>query len=632
MLTAEHEPSDIFSSLDTFIEGTKGENKHVTQGRVRLPVAPNPIVFIESPDFLSGPNPLFPEQYKMTRDVFELLCPKCNDLVRIHTQDDIPRDEQILFEWGRCPVCKQTKADFEEGTFRFFDTVNGVVGMRAGKSAWAASVAAALLHYALTYERMSQELGIFRAQRLDASFAAAAGEQAQETVYGQFRSMYSESPWFQQYKQELMRVELAEPNLRRGDLYQESTRVVYWKDAQIKAESIPANSATQAGRTRLFAIVDELSRMDAGNAKQSATEVYRVMERSLRTVRSAIDKIRKNENRHDLLAGFMVSISSPLFSTDKSMNLLKQAKVVKRMFTFHKATWEFNPTITREELNEEYAKDPLGAERDYGANPPGAENPFVEDPDIIEAAIDPTKQNMFTYREKFFKKHISTKLIEKTYYYVRLLVSRIDFNHLYTYYVHCDPGEAGDSFCLAIGHNEESIKRIDGALEIRPIRADNKMGLPPHTVYFPAVTEIILMLNDTLSLGAVGYDRWNSTEQIQRLLDSNVHAFKANLTRDEHVDFLADVRNRSCLLPTREHATADPAESRCMPCAKALWELATLEDTGTKVDHPKNGSNDMIQCYVGVHRMLTKNLGTLSNRKNVRRARPMRPRSHRMRR
>ena len=39
--------------------------------------------------------------------------------------------------------------------------------------------------------------------------------------------------------------------------------------------------------------------------------------------------------------------------------------------------------------------------------------------------------------------------------------------------------------------------------------------------------------------------------------------------------------------------------------AKALWELKKLNDDGVKVDHPPNGSNDMIQCYVGVHRLLS---------------------------
>jgi hypothetical protein len=56
--------------------------------------------------------------------------------------------------------------------------------------------------------------------------------------------------------------------------------------------------------------------------------------------------------------------------------------------------------------------------------------------------------------------------------------------------------------------------------------------------------------------------------------------------------------------PKRENEFADPTTYRNMPCSKALYELKRLNDDGVVVDHPEGGSSDMIQCYVGVHRLL----------------------------
>jgi hypothetical protein len=172
------------------------------------------------------------------------------------------------------------------------------------------------------------------------------------------------------------------------------------------------------------------------------------------------------------------------------------------------------------------------------------------------------------------------------------------------YVIHCDPGQHADSFCLAIGHLRDETVVIDGAIECRPIHKNNRQGLPPREVYFPAMSELIIQLSRKMSIRYVSYDRWNSTDQIHRLRDYKILAVQKDINRDAHIQLLQSMMNGKIKFPARENDYLDPTIARNMPCAKALHELKRLNDDGVRVDHPVGGSNDVVQCYVGVHRLL----------------------------
>jgi len=588
---------DVFSGLTSLLAG-KVHVKPRTAGRVQLDLAANPIAFIESPDFLDGPALHYP-QYAVARDFFELLCPFCNDLDRIREFEDVDRKDQILFEYGSCPKCGFNKYQNPK-IFNHFNELIGVVGMRGGKSVLIACMSAAILHELLCVEDLQERLGLVKSQMIDGAFVASSGEQATETIYGHFRGFYDNAPWFQGYRKKLLDLEVIDPDLRRGHLYSETDRAIFFKEKRIKIQSMTSNSGSIAGHTRIFAVIDELSRMDSGESKRSATEVYRVLKHSLLTIKTSVEKLR-NQGIYDVPDARMFCISSPLFEDDKAMQLLKQSDKSDKIFAFHRTTWEFNPSITKEDLADEFALDPIGAERDYGANPPGAESPFIHNGALVEVCIDREATNILTVREDFFEEAIDSFIFK----YIRPKLLDIRYKNLFDYAIHCDPGQRGDSFCVAIGHKEEEILVIDGAVECRPVPKNNRQGAQPRDVYFPAMSDLIIDISKKLSLRYVSYDRWNSTEQIQRLRQSKILAFQKNLTRDDHVKFLNSIVSKSIKFPARENEYIDPAVARDMPCAKALWELKKLNDDGVKVDHPPNGSNDMIQCYVGVHRLLS---------------------------
>ena len=588
--------NSVFAGISDLLDG-KAKIKPRSKGRVQLDLAPNPVIFIESPDFLDGPELHYP-QYAVVRDFFELLCPYCNDVEEVRVKDD-DRSGEILLEYGTCPRCGFSKFT-QMSDFNNYNELIGVVGMRAGKSVLVACMAAAILHELICVENLQEKLGLVKNQVVDGAFVAASGEQASETIYGHFRGFYDDSPWFQNYRKRLMDLELSDPDLRRGQLYWETEKSIFFKDKHILIKALNSNSGSIAGKTRIFAVIDELSRMDAGESKRSATEVYRVLKRSLVTVKSAVERLRNN-GVYTVPDARMFCISSPMFEDDKSMQLLKTAEKNNKMFSFKRTTWEFNPDITKEDLAEEFAADPIGAERDYAANPPGGENPFVQNPNIIEICIDTSRGNMFTVKEDFFEETIKGV----TFKYVKPILLDFSWKNLSDYVIHCDPGHKDDSFCIAIGHLDAGLVVMDGAIECRPIPKNNRQQLEPREVYFPAMTDIITKLARKLTLKYISYDRWNSTEQIQQLRQSGILAFQKNINREDHVKFLNSMMNRSISFPRRENEIIDPSAIRNLPCSLALQELRRLEDNGVVVDHPPGGSNDMVQCYVGVHRLLT---------------------------
>lgn len=599
----EHEIFDPFAALDNLISGKTPEKKRVlTGGSLSVEKAPNAVVFIEDPKFLNAYTLNYP-QFAVVRDFYELLCPVCNNIDRILYRGDVPREAQILFEHDYCPKCGYYKYEDPERV-QNHHTLVGVVGMRGGKSVLVAGMAAWELHCYLCIDDLQKKLGLVKDQSLEIAFVASTGKQAAETIYGNFRNYFDASPWFKNYVSMLRNLEVTDPSLRRYMLYkgEPGSTSIEFKNKHILVQSYTSNSGGMAGRTRLTAAIDEIGRMDRGDSKISALEVYRVLYRSLVNLRASTSNLRK-KNDYSIPDAKMLCVSSPLYEDDMIMKLKNQAAMNKKMFSFHAATWEFNPAIKKEDLVEEFEADPLGAERDYGANPPGAENPFITNKELIYAAIDKNRPSMLTLEEEFFKREVGDVVFE----YVKVILKNITYHNLIDYCIHCDPGQNRDSFCLAIGHNDGDKKIIDGCLELKPIPVGNRWGLTPREAYFPCILDIILELHKKISISVVTYDKWNSTEQIHRLRDNKILAIQKNITRDDYIAALNSLKSGTLRFPSLE---VDPEKAmnidalRNIPCARAVYELRRLNDSGQKVDHPKGGHNDMIECCVGLHRLL----------------------------
>ena len=82
------------------------------------------------------------------------------------------------------------------------------------------------------------------------------------------------------------------------------------------------------------------------------------------------------------LRGCFLFIGSPSSKNDELMRLFRLGQSGdSSIYSLQLPTWEFNKYVPRDDPDvlEYYAEDPIGAERDIGANPPFANKPYLYD-------------------------------------------------------------------------------------------------------------------------------------------------------------------------------------------------------------------------------------------------------------
>lgn len=371
------------------------------------------------------------------------------------------------------------------------------------------------------------------------------------------------------------------------------------------------NSSGMAGRTRVASFIDELSRFDGKDSPRSADEAYRVLENSLRTVRSKAFK-----NNEVPWFGAMFSISSPISEDDKSMRLLKDAPRIRGMYYGHYATWEFNPDQPREMFDDDFDKDPIGAMRDFGAQPPTAASPLITDPNRFkEMAIDPGLQPSATFQRVI---HTDRTGLE----YVSAIVDSAKLLRDGERYIAFDAGASFDQFAAACVHGEwvdspegkQLVTVYDWVLRVTP---DN---VPRRDVWFEFVISMIERLRKYNIISRVNFDRWQSTYLIQQIRDRGIIATSKGTTVDMYMKFINDVNYGKVrmLPPLATDANAEPTAMSAQ--GLAFYELVRLERSSDlrKIYNPKKGrrrghdSDDVAQVVAHANYMLQSTIADAS--------------------
>jgi len=118
--------------------------------------------------------------------------------------------------------------------------------------------------------------------------------------------------------------------------------------------------------------------------------------------------------------------------------------------------------------------------------------------------------------------------------------------------------------------------------------------------------DIFKKLKKKITIEKVQYDHWQSESQIQDLRDIGIWAEGYNIKASDYenmmtdgymgiLKFLPPIGNLSDDVKTMDSQT------------KYWWEAKCLERSLDlkRVDHPKKGSNDLIQVACGVHRLVS---------------------------
>jgi hypothetical protein len=237
----------------------------------------------------------------------------------------------------------------------------------------------------------AQTFGLLPNQPLHGTFLALDLRQAVDNLWEPYTFAIKNSPWFQQYHEMLEHYseKYGEEYIRFKETF------IQYRHKNIILYPATPDKRKLRGRTRFLGSIDELGWFDVNNEgliKLNAEQVYVAMRNSFRTLRSAHAKVRK-KGYSFLPVPMFGNISSPSSKFDKITNLTTKNKNSKTIFTRHYATWEMNPEITQDDLQDEFNQNHANAMRDYGAVPPFSSNSFISDFKHLKQCVNRENKN-----------------------------------------------------------------------------------------------------------------------------------------------------------------------------------------------------------------------------------------------
>ena len=588
--------------------------------------APNAIEWISGSEFLGDtimmtgtpedPRPHW-GMYRAIRDFFELRCPICNDA---RTADPWGKgrealETEVLLVYDRnadddvCPKCRITRAELlEDKLVNGHNTLHLVVGMRAGKSDTLALVGTYVEHVLLTLS-LREEYGIHRflgippTDILETTFLASTDVQAKDTIWTKFVNKRRLSPWMRRYVPWVKGQEGRQktPEGMRPWKYQENDKEIENGHALLRLNSLNSNSGGLVGRTRPAAFADEISRMKQTESAMSADEVYRGLEHSLITVRSQV----KNRKLRPTWLGMMASITSPMSIDDKGMRLLEMAQNDHRVYARKYATWDYSPFQPRENFDQEFATDPTGSDRDFGANPPAALNPLIHDRlRFRESVMDPKLKPTVGFQPYHFKDMTGRGYIALRAVHANLVLQT-------PHYCAFDAGKNFDAFAGAMAHaevdeNGDVVSVLDWCFRILPN--------PREEVWFDCILDMVREIHKQQFVVEIEFDQWNSVHLIQKIREMGIRAEQVSLKPVAFIRFMRDAYlGRVRMLPCKPEELREGYPADVMSAeACAIYEIERLErDPKTdKVFNPAKGerrgwnSDDMARVITHAHQMV----------------------------
>jgi hypothetical protein len=337
--------------------------------------------------------------------------------------------------------------------------------------------------------------------------------------------------------------------------------------------------------------------MEADASKQSVTmsadEISASLDNSLRTIRSKVEMLRKKRGLFNAPDGYACNISSPSAKDDRIMRSVRAARTNRKIYAYHYPTWEANPDISRESLQPEYDKSKMVAERDFGAVPPLANDPFLDNPNCVDLMISPDhKHNLLQVRIEYHTDDFGNKTK-----YASVKVPHIDKRK--PRMLLCDAGEKCNHFAVMLmtWDTQMNRPRVDYVFDVPP-----EEGIP---VNFALMWEHCFMpLCQGLLIKHMYSDTWNSTELVQKLRQFKVLSEQYTLKFADLVEVRARLSSGELLLPKPELPIDDlrltyenPVEFvDGKPILGLILQMLTVRQVGRRVTKPANGEDDMFRA------------------------------------
>jgi len=553
----------------------------------------NEIEFIIDPEFMG--ISLFPMQLFTILNYFSSYCPFCSDLrflrkVKVDTNVDDIIDHVVLYnKLGVCPKCKISKYEaHKKGKLKCYNQMIGVAGQRSGKSGQTAIIAAAItMKYLLLPDYATFFPGLLKGQELQGTFVSLTFGQAFDNLWTPYYKFLTETKWFKEY----FRFFQEEGERLGKELVKLRDTFVNFSFKGLSFYPSGPDKRKLRGKTRVVASIDEVAWFIGGKdaVKFNPDEIYEALDNSLMTILSASRRVFPKHPYTPTAYG--IYISSPSSKTDMAMRMYQQSRFSDTIYGFKKATWEYNPHITKRDLSAKFSNDPIAAERDFGANPPHSSSPFISAPSAVVPCFT-GKSNVFKLgRMRTIKDSLGGKLLSPS-----LKINRL---HTYPSVLGVDAGFKFNSFGLVLQHwnTEKEAVEVSGIIELRP---------DPYPLSYPDIYEnIISPIIESFNVKMVVTDRWQSIDITQRTYkDFNVDAMTHTLKYPDFDDIRSRVVSNEYIFPKTERSIKQLINIEktvlelidASPVSHLFLQLLMIKDTGRTVTKGDDIDDDIFRA------------------------------------
>lgn len=576
----KEQDNDIWSILDDI---TKNNfiPKNLKIDDSDIPQAPNFFTFTTDPRYLKVTP--YAKQIEIGANYFNEICSRCSNKSWMKegfpvdaTYEDIKENVQF-FEYGVCPKCGRRKSvRINKGKLRPYVQMAVLVGQRAGKSATFDMMEAYHLHWTLKYPNLISSYGLLPSSQLHRTYTALTISQVKQSVYDTLYGYLTTSPWFRSYNEMLDYY-----STKYGEsLY--TIKDTFYRYRTVNTMGYVATPDIRAlrGSTRTSAVVDELGWFMAnqsGSVKYDADELHKAILNSFRTVHTATINLYK-QGQDNVLNPLFGNISSPSSVNDKIMRLYEQSKTSKYIFGKKYATWEFNPTYTRESFSDDEQNSPVGFMRDYMCIPPASAHPYISDLQLVKSCFSDTK-NAFVLNHRNFDTKAGNKMT------TALISSNwVDSNTPKVLAI--DAGRVNNSFALCLGHYDKQQDKpvFDALAEVIPDKT-----VPINFTHL--CKDVIYKIIEAYNVRMVVSDRWNSAKLLDDIeAEKGVQVEQYSVKYQDFSSFKESLLNDGMLFPKLEKAVNQvntlvdgyPQSERGTPMCHFALQLITVQDDGEK--------------------------------------------------
>lgn len=387
---------------------------------------------------------------------------------------------------------------------------------------------------------------------------AVNSQQAQRVFFEPFKNLLLQSPYFNDVG--------FEPRVGEVKFF---SRPIRCFSGHSEAEGWEGYELHTVVLDEIAAFKTDVELKGEARAKGSASQIYNMAKLSVMSRFPEVGKV--------------VLLSFPRYSTDFIMTRYKEFEKNDEPKTWgiKAATFDMNPTITREALESEYIRNPVQAKARFECEPPEMEDAFFREPRVVRAA--------FNYDES----PIGDDGTWEPWF---------NGTDGYQRYIHCDLGQKRDKAAICMVHTS-GLKEVETLAGIETLPIINMdliyywRAAPNEEIPFSAVRKMIVDLSRKFDVAMVSFDYWQSIDMIQSLRGAGIRS-EAFTVKKAAYDTLSTAIYDGRL---RGYWDEQLVENE-------LLKLRLINNN--KIDHPAKGEKDAADALAGSVWACLQNIGS----------------------